>query len=54
MLVGTDGIGSKVRNIIMRERHMPEIIPHHCEYAYFRAVVDLKGNKHSEWWKHAF
>ena len=44
LLVGADGINSNVRNIIMREHGLPEIRPHHCGYAYFRAVIDVSSD----------
>jgi len=56
MLIGADGIWSKTRNIIMKERGLPEIRPHHCEYAYFRVVADVSGDGETNpiWHKYAF
>jgi 2-polyprenyl-6-methoxyphenol hydroxylase-like FAD-dependent oxidoreductase len=54
--VGADGINSVVRNIIMRDRKLPEIKPSHCGYAYFRSVVDLsdRPSANNQWHNYAF
>lgn len=58
VLIGADGINSNVRNIIMKERKLPEVKPSHCGYAYFRAVIDLSNiqgySDDGRWHKVAF
>ena len=42
-LIGADGINSLVRTKLNRINGEKTVQPHHCGYAYFRAVVDLSN-----------
>lgn len=46
LLIGADGIHSKVRDQILKSQESPKLSPYYCGYTYYRATLKIHEDEY--------